>query len=157
MADGKNIPGHSINLHDQELPQEISIKAARCNINVLLHKGFVSTSACCSAVPTYKKRTSPTRTNLQIKWSFTSMCLVLNALLECSRSLSDLHCRRNIYSYLGQLRLHEYQHGSHQEHFLGCITQSNVLGFTRGSRNTFLPRTLLANGGVPQYHCHTKN
>ena len=63
----------------------------------------------------------------------------------------------NICSHPGQLRLQEYQHSSHKERLLVCITQGNVLGFIRGSRNTFLRRALLANGCVPQHHCHSKH
>ena len=52
--------------------------------NVFLQSAFVRTSACCSLVHTCKILTSPVRINLRMKWSFTSMCLLLDSLLRVS-------------------------------------------------------------------------
>ena len=66
----------------REIPQERFIKVPRCNINFFLQRGFVRTSACCSSVPTCNTRTSPARIKpLIMKWSFTPICLLRDALL----------------------------------------------------------------------------
>ena len=121
------IPDNQLTYAFQGLPQERLIEHPRYNINFFLPRVVVGTSACCSSVPPCKPRICPI---------MTSICLLLEGL----HNLSSIAFAP---SHPSQLRP------------LGRINQCNVFGFAPGSRHSFLPTTIPANGYPPQHNCNS--